>query len=69
MPEHLVVECLQRLVDWCVKYTRNEDRRGGLPPIPSGTSLHSECHGSGGREEQRLWSFVGREAMVRNREE
>ena len=45
MPEHLVVECLQRLVDWCVKYTRDEDRRGGLPPIPSGASLQSELFG------------------------
>lgn len=42
MPEALVMECLQRLTDWCLKYTRDEDRRGGLPPIPSAASFNSE---------------------------
>jgi RNA polymerase I-specific transcription initiation factor RRN3 len=41
IPEPLVVEALQRLADWCVRYTREEDRRGGLPPIPSSVALTS----------------------------
>lgn len=41
IPEPLVVEALQRLADWCVRYTREEDRRGGLPPIPSSAALTS----------------------------
>ena len=41
IPEPLVVEALQRLADWCVRYTREEDRRGGLPPIPSAAVLTS----------------------------
>lgn len=41
-PEALVVESLQRLADWCLRYARDEDRRGGLPPIPSSTSIASE---------------------------
>jgi RNA polymerase I-specific transcription initiation factor RRN3 len=41
IPEPLVVEALQRLADWCVRYTREEDRRGGLPPIPSAVALTS----------------------------
>lgn len=39
IPEPLVVEALQRLADWCVRYTKEEDRRGGLPPIPSSSAL------------------------------
>ena len=39
MPEGLVVSSLQRLADWCLKYERDEDRRGGLPPIPSSGSM------------------------------
>lgn len=38
-PEHLVVDSLQRLADYCLRYSREEDRRGGLPPIPSATSI------------------------------
>ncbi|KAI3426053.1 hypothetical protein D9Q98_008021 [Chlorella vulgaris] len=40
-PEHLVVDSLQRLADYCLRYSREEDRRGGLPPIPSATSIAS----------------------------
>ena len=42
-PEALVVESLQRVADWCLRYARDEDRRGGLPPIPSQASIASEC--------------------------
>lgn len=42
-PEALVVESLQRMADWCLRYARDEDRRGGLPPIPSSSSIASEC--------------------------
>ncbi|KAL4436668.1 hypothetical protein ABPG75_003807 [Micractinium tetrahymenae] len=38
-PEPLVVESLQRIADWCLRYARDEDRRGGLPPIPSSNSI------------------------------
>ncbi|PRW34096.1 RNA polymerase I-specific transcription initiation factor RRN3-like [Chlorella sorokiniana] len=38
-PEALVVESLQRMADWCLRYARDEDRRGGLPPIPSSNSI------------------------------
>lgn len=41
-PEALVVESLQRMADWCLRYARDEDRRGGLPPIPSSNSIASE---------------------------
>lgn len=40
VPEPLVVDALQKMADWCLKYTREEDRRGGLPPIPSAAALH-----------------------------
>ena len=39
VPEPIVVESLLRLADWCLKYVREEDRRGGLPPIPSSSSM------------------------------
>lgn len=38
-PEALVVDSLQRITDWCLRYARDEDRRGGLPPIPSSNSI------------------------------
>jgi len=41
IPEPLVVETLHRLADWCLRYTKEEDRRGGLPPIPSSVALTS----------------------------
>lgn len=37
-----MVESLQRMADWCLRYARDEDRRGGLPPIPSSSSIASE---------------------------
>ena len=37
-----MVESLQRIADWCLRYARDEDRRGGLPPIPSSNSVASE---------------------------
>ena len=39
VPEPLVIEALNRLADWCLRYTREEDRKGGLPPIPSSSVL------------------------------
>jgi hypothetical protein len=41
-PAPVVVESLQRIADWCLQYMRDESRRGGLPPIPSGRSLPGE---------------------------
>ena len=38
-----MVESLQRMVEWCLRYARDEDRRGGLPPIPSQGSVASEA--------------------------
>ena len=35
IPEVTVIETFHKLADWCMKYAREEDRRGGLPPIPS----------------------------------
>eukprot|EP00204_Picochlorum_oklahomense_P001235 CAMPEP_0118808542 /NCGR_PEP_ID=MMETSP1161-20130426/36035_1 /TAXON_ID=249345 /ORGANISM="Picochlorum oklahomensis, Strain CCMP2329" /LENGTH=754 /DNA_ID=CAMNT_0006737935 /DNA_START=101 /DNA_END=2365 /DNA_ORIENTATION=- len=39
IPEVIVIETFQKLADWCVRYAREEDRRGGLPPIPSAGAL------------------------------
>lgn len=39
VPELLVVESFQKLAEWCIRYIREEDRRGGLPPIPSAAML------------------------------
>lgn len=41
IPEPLVIESLQKLSEWCYKYAWEEDRRGGLPPIPSSSALLS----------------------------
>jgi len=35
IPEVTVIETFHKLADWCMRYAREEDRRGGLPPIPS----------------------------------
>ena len=39
VPETIVIESFQRLAEWCVRYAKEEDRRGGLPPIPSAAML------------------------------
>eukprot|EP00887_Chlorella_sp_A99_P008082 scaffold12.g8082.t1 len=39
VPEPLVVDSLRRLADWCLKYARDDDRRGGLATIPSAGSM------------------------------
>lgn len=41
IPEVTVIETFHKLADWCMRYAREEDRRGGLPPIPSGQLLGS----------------------------
>lgn len=44
-PEPVVIESLQKLVEWLMKYIRDEDRRGGLPPIPSNANLLGGVNG------------------------
>jgi hypothetical protein len=39
IPEVFVVESLHMIADWCVKYATDENRRGGLPPIPSASNV------------------------------
>ena len=39
VPEVTVIETFHKLADWCMRYAREEDRRGGLPPIPSGGTI------------------------------
>ena len=39
VPEIIVIETFHKLADWCMRYAREEDRRGGLPPIPSASML------------------------------
>lgn len=41
VPEVAVIETFHKLADWCMRYAREEDRRGGLPPIPSAGVLGS----------------------------
>jgi len=43
IPEVTVIETFHKLADWCMRYAREEDRRGGLPPIPSGGTLGSSA--------------------------
>ena len=41
VPQGLVVEGIKGLLDWCLQYAKDEECRGGLPPIPSSSALHS----------------------------
>lgn len=41
VPQHMVVDAIKGLMDWCLQYAKQEECRGGLALIPSSSTLHS----------------------------